>query len=107
MRGRSGFESRCPYHADSGTLSLERIPEIPMRSRLNRSLSSVKSLAPYYTRLRVRSTSAYDFTCRCCGTVLEPEKAMFELIEALIRDSSPDDDTGRLTVRSFLEPPTP
>ena len=58
-----------------------------MRTRFNRSLSSVKSLAPCFAPLRVRHTSAYDFTCRHCGEVLQIEKDLFGLLEALLGDS--------------------
>lgn len=56
-----------------------------MKTRLNRSLSSVKSLAPCFTALRVRHTSAYDFTCRHCGEVLQPEKELFILLDLLVK----------------------
>ncbi len=57
-----------------------------MRTRLNRSLSSVKSLAPCFMPLRVRHTSAYDFTCRHCGEVLQTEKEVFAVLEQMFKD---------------------
>ena len=56
-----------------------------MRTRLNRSLSSVKSLAPCFFALRARHTSAYDFTCRHCGEVQELEKEVFSLMDGLVK----------------------
>ncbi len=60
--------------------------------RLNRSLSSIKSLAPYYLEMRARQSSDYDFRCRCCGETLEPEKLVFELLGELVK--TPDDVHG-------------
>ncbi len=54
-----------------------------MTKRLNRRLSSVKSLAPCYIAMRVPRSGAYDFTCRCCGEVLQPEKELFQLLHAV------------------------
>ena len=62
-----------------------------MRSRLNRSLSSVKSLAHCFASLRIRHTSAYDFTCRHCGEALQPEKDLFKLLNAMCEGFSVED----------------
>jgi hypothetical protein len=56
-----------------------------MRTRLNRSLSSIKSLAPCFMSLRVRHTDAYDFTCRHCGEILQPEREVFALLDSVVK----------------------
>ncbi len=56
-----------------------------MRTRLNRSLSSVKSLAACFLPLRARHTSAYDFTCRHCGELLQLEREVFSLMDGLVK----------------------
>ena len=79
-----------------------------MKKRLNRSLSSVKSLAPCFMPLRVRHTSAYDFTCRHCGEILQPEKEVFSLLDAMFKNLNADagktdpdpEETG--SIRDFL-----
>ena len=73
-----------------------------MKSRLNRSLSSVKSLAPCYQSLRTRHAKSYDFVCRCCGTKLEAEKMVVDVLGALCSAMEGTTDAD-VSVRDFLE----
>ena len=73
-----------------------------MKTRLNRSLSSVKSLAPYFLPLRARHAKSYDFVCRCCGTTLELEKQFMGLVDAMCRAAEGKTDED-LSVRAFIE----
>ena len=73
-----------------------------MKRRQNRSLSSVKSLAPYFLSLRTRHAKSYDFVCRCCGTTLQPEKQVFELLEALFQVAEGGTETDR-SIGVFIE----
>lgn len=72
-----------------------------MKTRLNRRLSAVKSLAPIYTSLRIPSSGAYDFVCRGCGEKLTPEAEVFELLAKVIRDFSGRDQA--VTVTELLD----
>jgi hypothetical protein len=73
-----------------------------MKSRLNRSLSSVKSLAPCFQSLRTRHTKSYDFVCRSCGTKLESEKMVVDVLGALCSAMEGSTEAD-FSVREFLE----
>ena len=73
-----------------------------MKNRSNRSLSSVKSLAPYFQPLRTRHAKSYDFVCHCCGTTLEPEKFVMGILGAMCAAFEVTTQSD-IDVREFME----